>query len=256
MLAILSFLIVLFSSVIIVQIGAVLLQLTGLSYDVAKFQAQSAFTGTGFSTTESEMIVSHPLRRRIVGILMIAGPIGFISFSSSLILSFLHQGETDLPLAAKIAVLVGGILFIYLLFASKWFNRLLVRFIKKMTKKIPALKLNDYDSLLNISGEYTVSQCRVQPDSWIEGRSLEQLQLNNEGILVLGIRPREGRFAGTPQKETLLSEGDEVIFYGKEAAVRALIDRKKGSQGDLEHLNFLSAHKNTVKSPHSHSSRS
>ena len=39
------------------------LKLNGLSAEVATFQAQSAFSGAGFTTSESEAIVSHPLRR-------------------------------------------------------------------------------------------------------------------------------------------------------------------------------------------------
>ena len=51
---ILLFLATLIVSVIAVRIGAVAFNLTGLEWKAAKFQALSCFTGTGFTTRESE----------------------------------------------------------------------------------------------------------------------------------------------------------------------------------------------------------
>ncbi|WP_419193904.1 hypothetical protein [Novipirellula herctigrandis] len=42
-----------------------------MSKDLAQFQTLSAFTGAGFTTNESEDIVNHPLRRRIMMYLML-----------------------------------------------------------------------------------------------------------------------------------------------------------------------------------------
>ena len=78
MIALISLLIVIVVSIIIVRIGAVALEMTGLSREMASFQAQSAFTGTGFTTSESEYVVSHPLRRKIIKMLIFIGNAGII----------------------------------------------------------------------------------------------------------------------------------------------------------------------------------
>ena len=44
------FIIVLIASWIVVRIGAVAFQLTGLEWSLAKFQSLSCFSGTGFTT--------------------------------------------------------------------------------------------------------------------------------------------------------------------------------------------------------------
>jgi hypothetical protein len=49
-------------SLIITRIATTALSLTGLSWEAARFQARSAFTGTGFTTTEAERVVDHPVR--------------------------------------------------------------------------------------------------------------------------------------------------------------------------------------------------
>ena len=52
-------------SVLIIRVATVSLQLTGLSAGVAKFQALSAFSGAGYTTNESELIVNFPKEGRI-----------------------------------------------------------------------------------------------------------------------------------------------------------------------------------------------
>ena len=74
MYALISLLIVIVVSIIIVRIGAVALEMTGLSRELATFQAQSAFSGVGFTTSESEHVVSHPVRRKIIRLSLIHIP--------------------------------------------------------------------------------------------------------------------------------------------------------------------------------------
>ena len=53
------FLVVVVASFIAVRIGAIAFQLTGLEWSLAKFQALSCFSGTGFTTKESELSLIH-----------------------------------------------------------------------------------------------------------------------------------------------------------------------------------------------------
>lgn len=53
-------------SLVITRIATLAFVLTGMSTEAARFQARSALTGTGFTTGESEAVVNHPVRRRIV----------------------------------------------------------------------------------------------------------------------------------------------------------------------------------------------
>src|SRR4029079_3638578 len=54
--AVFTVLIVLTCSLVVVRVATVGLTMTGLSKDLAQFQALSAFTGSGFTTRESEEI--------------------------------------------------------------------------------------------------------------------------------------------------------------------------------------------------------
>jgi len=62
--------VVVFISVMIRKVATVALQLTGLDKPTASFQALSALTGTGFTTREAELVISHPMRRKVISTLM------------------------------------------------------------------------------------------------------------------------------------------------------------------------------------------
>lgn len=76
MVAAISLLVVVMVSILITRIATIMLTHTGLSQETARFQARSAISGTGFSTAEAERVVRHPMRRRIVMVLMLLGNAG------------------------------------------------------------------------------------------------------------------------------------------------------------------------------------
>ena len=88
MAALVSVLIAVILSLLVTRVAAEALTLTGLSHASASFQARSAFTGAGFTTAESESVVEHPVRRRIIMLLMFLGNAGVVTVISSLVLTF------------------------------------------------------------------------------------------------------------------------------------------------------------------------
>ena len=76
MLAIISLLLIVALSLIVTRTAAVALTYTGLSQQAASFQARSAFTGVGYTTSEAESLVNHPVRRQVVMLLMLLGNAG------------------------------------------------------------------------------------------------------------------------------------------------------------------------------------
>jgi hypothetical protein len=234
MIALISFFVILVISLIIVRVAAAMLQLTGISSDTARFQARSAFTGVGYTTREAEMIINHPVRRRIIGSLMLIGNIGFVTFVSSLVISFLSAPDQE-ALIINVVLLLGGLILIYLITRMKIFDRLLGRIIGAFLKKWTKIHSKDYESLLNLSGDFEVITIPVKPESWLADRTLENLKLADEGILVLGIRREDGYFQGSPRGETEIYVYDQLIAYGREKSLKRLGERRKGAEGDLEH---------------------
>jgi hypothetical protein len=221
MLALVSLFVVLTLSVIIVRIAASALILTGLSRQSAQFQARSAFTGVGFTTTESESIVNHPVRRRIVMGLMMLGNLGISGVMASLIVAFVNVRDVS-EVGQLLFVLIGGLLGLWVVGSTTWFQRRLSRVISYALRKWTDLDVRDYASLLRLGGDYTIGEQRVDPSHWMANKTLEELALRNEGILVLGIVRSDGSYVGTPEGTTAVLPKDTLLIYGRAQLIEEL----------------------------------
>ena len=73
MLSVLTLIFVVALSMFVTKAATIALMHTGMSRERARFQARSAFSGAGFTTSESEVVVKHPVRRRIIMVLILLG---------------------------------------------------------------------------------------------------------------------------------------------------------------------------------------
>lgn len=244
MIALISLLIVIFVSIIIVRIGAVALEMTGLSKEMATFQAQSAFSGVGFTTSESEYVVSHPVRRRIIRILIFIGSAGIASAMATLVLTFIGQSKEEATL--RLLWLFVGLLIIYLFARSKMIDRGMRWLIKRALERLTNLKIYDYEELLGLSKGYSIGEFKVKEGSWLENKTLRELKINEEGIVVLAIYRKIGeeeKYIGAPNGDTMIMKGDTLICYGPEKAIRNLSQRLRGRIGDEQHKEAIEEEK-------------
>lgn len=231
---IIAFLIVLGFSLVITKVATIALSLTGLSREAARFQARSAFTGTGFTTREAEMVLDHPVRRKIIMLLMIARSAGLVTIIISLILSFVGMGgEADRLF--RLLCLLGGVVFLWIMARSRYVDRYLSRIIEWSLSRWTDLDTRDYVSLLKLSGEYKVTELQVKEDDWLAGKKLQSCRLTDEGVIVLGIYRCKGNYVGVPNKETEIHADDTLILYGRAKVLRNLDQRKADSGGELAH---------------------
>jgi NhaP-type Na+/H+ and K+/H+ antiporter len=218
-------------SILVTRIAAVALRHTGLARQTARFQARSAFSGAGFTTSESELVVNHPVRRRIVLALMLLGNAGIVTAVSSLILAFVTDSSGDAQgLFYKILLLVGGLVVLWAISLSPWADRVLSRLVDRALKRFTRLDVQDYEGLLHLAGDYRIMEMAVEPGTWLEGRALSDLRPADEGVLVLGIVTRDGDWLGTPAGDTRPRAGDTLVVYGRTRAIRELTERHAGDE--------------------------
>src|SRR3954464_12393258 len=105
--ALVTVLVVVFVSLLVIRVATIALAPTRLSRESARFQARSAFSGIGFTTSESEAVVAHPVRRRIMLALMLVGSAGVVGVIASLAASF--AGKSGGQAAVRAAVLLLGL---------------------------------------------------------------------------------------------------------------------------------------------------
>jgi hypothetical protein len=242
--AIISLLFVLAVSLLFVRIATVALMLTGLSRPLARFQARSAFTGVGFTTSESERVVGHPVRRRIIMLLMLLGNAGIVTTMSALIVGFVStaDGSGGSPWW-RIVLLVGGLVALWMVAYSSWVDRRLSTLIAYALKRYTSIEIRDYANLLHLGGDYGVSELGVTDDDWLAGRTLGQLKLSDEGVAVLGIQREDGEYLGAPRGDALIRDGDLLILYGRAERLRELDQRKSGVGGQIQHVEAVAEQK-------------
>jgi hypothetical protein len=204
-------LLVIFISFLIVRAAAIALMLTGMDENRARFQALSAFTGTGFTTREAESVVHHPVRRRIISWLMVLGNAGIVTViitaTSTLVTSEGYQ------LSLNVLVLLVGIYLIYRLATHKGFIRRWESFIEEKLVKYPAFEEGATEDLLHLTEGFGLVRAIITEDSPLVGKSLEESKLTAQGVIVLGIE-RDRAWNPIPRANELIQASDRVVVYG------------------------------------------
>jgi hypothetical protein len=213
---------------LILRVGTVALTLTGVSRDVARFQVRSAFFGAGFTTSESESVMNHPVRRRIVQLLIVWGAVGLTGIVGSSVLTLTRQDDGVL---ASLALLLGGFALIYVVFSIQPVDRLLVRVIERLLRRYTDLQTADYDALLRLSADYSVTRLTVRPHGILDGRSLAEFP-PSEGMVLLGIERGDGTYVGAPSIATTVHAGDTLTVYGRDETLGTLTRRQPGNVPD------------------------
>ncbi|MDQ4065383.1 MAG: TrkA C-terminal domain-containing protein, partial [Actinomycetota bacterium] len=214
MLAIATVLAALLLSLLITRIATIALSVTGLSRESARFQARSAFTGVGFTTSEAESVVNHPVRRRVVLLLMLLGNAGLVTIVASLLISFAQADESS-GAWQRLALLLVGLLALIFLATNRAFDRLLSRLITASLSRFTDLDVRDYAELLQLTGGYGVVELQVRDAHWVANQSLEELQLRREGIAVLGIQRPDRTYTAVPNGASVVHPGDTLVLYGQ-----------------------------------------
>lgn len=228
------FILTLIVSFVAVRIGAIAFQLTGLEWSLAKFQALSCFSGTGFTTKEAELITGNKQRRKIASALIILGNAGFVIMIATLASSFVPKetilsklSESFLPFRippylvvwVNLAIIVAVVYGIYRVFTHEKFARKLTNFLRiKIIKKEIFQKVS-FEELLLATGGYGISRIAVTAGSPVLNKTLAKSQLREQDITVLATI-RGGETIPNPPANTKILLGDELVCFGKLEDIR------------------------------------
>ena len=226
------FIMVLIISFIIIRIGAIAFQLTGIEWSLAKFQALSCFTATGFTTKESELITSDLRRRRIASVLIVLGHAGFVTMIATFANSLNPRtiaGEMEIPFLKSVpvgalpwinlAVIVAAIYITYKVFTNTRFARRLTDVLRQRIVRRDIIKPVSCEELVVATGGYGVSKIKIRESHPVLDKALSESELRRDDITVLAI-VRAEKTLPNPLADTRILSGDELICFGKLENIR------------------------------------
>jgi hypothetical protein len=223
------FITVLVISFIIVRIGAIAFQMTGLEWTLAKFQALSCFTSTGFTTKEAELITGNPQRRKIASVLIVLGHAGLVTMVATFANS-LRPKAFKIPFISfkipEFALLVLNLLIIvtalYILYRIVTNIRFASRITGYLRKKFIVRKIMrpvSCEELVLATSGFGVARIAVSEDSWIVGKRLAEAKLREHNINVLALI-RNDETMPNPAVDIEFKSGDELLCFGKLDSIR------------------------------------
>jgi hypothetical protein len=207
-------------SYLAVRIGAIALEMTGMERSRARFQALSAFSGTGFTTREAEMVVGHPRRRKIVTYLMILGNAGIVSVIATFVLSLKESG-TFRP-SLNLVIIAASIFVLYRIASSQAFAKKLTQKIRETLREKLHFQKVLVEELLQQSDGYGIATILVGRRSKVAGSTLSKSGFMEKDLMILSIERDEGVIPA-PKAQTKIHVGDRLICYGKLENLKGLV---------------------------------
>ena len=202
---------------VITELFTFFFRLTGLPSEKARFQVISLLTGTGFTTRESEIILSTRRRRGLARATMLFGYVFNITILSAFINVFISANLTQLGSQFfGFLIPVGTVALIFICMRvpriHAWGDNLLRRMADRAfsrTESFNAVMLVDY-----ISTESIVQvTLRHIPEEY-QGKSLAETRLRAEtGILVMLVE-RHGGKPVPARADTVFEAGDKLTVFG------------------------------------------
>ncbi len=209
-----SLFVILTLSVIIIRVAAVALRMTGMPDQIARFQARSAFTGTGFTTSESEAILGHPVRRRIVSLLMIVGNLGLVTIMATVIVSLSDSLRSEGAFFAQLLWMAGVLLLLWFIAFNPVADRWMCNVIGRLLRRTQWLTVGASEQLLQCPGGHGVHLIRVAADR----APATVADLVPATATVLGIHRIGEAYRSSPAADAAVRPLDEIYVYGPDAA--------------------------------------
>ncbi|MCA9799319.1 MAG: redoxin domain-containing protein [Cyanobacteria bacterium HKST-UBA04] len=241
------------ASMIVVRIGAIALELTGLPEDQASFEALSSYTGTGFTTSQSEYAIGSPQRKKVIITLMRLGSAGVITTIATLggtliatpdiMQTLFHQDQATMgvwayaPLVLVItAIVVLGLVYSYL--KRPALNRLVKEVISMLLLKGQFVQPVNYEEIwMNPHGNGFV-QVTLAVGNPLVGKRLAELDLAGKRITVVSVE-RLNESVLAVDDNLSLQQGDLVNAFGPVVTIRKVFHVSESEVDEIKKISTL-----------------
>ena len=213
---------------VIAEFFTVLFRFTGVPDEKARFQVVSLLTGCGYTTRESELLVSTRSRRRLSRMIMLFGYVFNITFITALINVFLSLKSSDRSFHQMIGVLfpVAAVAVIFLFIRipriHTWGEYVLEQLVGKIMKsgKENTAFLLDYindDSIVQVN-------LKQVPEQFV-GKALSETGIKADHKILVMLVDRGKAEPATA--ETVFQAGDKLTVFGDYSVICSVFEAQE-----------------------------
>ena len=197
----------------VIEINTSIYVATGLERKIARFQVISMLTGTGFTTGESELIIDHPVRRRLGAFLILFG-----AFSLAVIISAISNLLADNFYTMEIAYVAGGLLFMLFILKTPAVQKGMKKTMKSKLKESYELADLPIRDVLVMDDEDEVREISIKEDSPFKGKTFDEIVDEKDDLILLFIKRGDINIR-QKSHQTNLEPGDRLVLYGNNPVI-------------------------------------
>lgn len=235
--------------VVIIEIFTVLFRITGLTKEKSFFQTISLFTNSGYTTAESEVIMTNPTRRKVAIAAMITGNIFSILIVSLVINLLINLARTETEakeLLAPVLISFGAFIVILVFFNLPFVKKPFDRIVEKLA--ITSIRKKNHENIIttldNYSKNIVIAQIIIYDmPSLLKDKSLFESGIKDSYNINVLLVKRKNRVLEVT-KDTILQEDDVIVVFGtlqniknlfatKRKRVQELIESENKEKGNL-----------------------
>ena len=213
---------------VISELFAMLFRFTGLTDEKARFQVISLITGCGFTTRESELLLTSRSRRRLGRVTMLFGYVFNITIVSMLINVFLSINLDELSSLFSILIpILAAVVIIIFMRVPKirtWGDRIIERVADRVIRRETANSV----LLVDYLGEDAIAQVTLVevPEAFRE-KPLAKTGLRAEYNLMVMLIEKPGKKAVPAGAKTVMESGDKLTVFGDYKKIAAVFNAKE-----------------------------
>ncbi len=207
---------------ILIQVYSVIFRITGLTKEKAKYQIISLLTGCGYTTGESELVVSDKTRRKIASSAMLLGSMFNIVIVALAVSTLSRYDKGAIKdnyklLLIVLAIFVGIFIFFSLPFVKKASNRIIESIAYRFMRRH---KSENIITVLDSYGKNAVVEVLINhvPTILIDKTLIQSNIKKQYNINVMAIN-RRGHVLEV-DKDSMVQAGDIMVIYGDRQGIK------------------------------------
>ena len=214
---------------IILELFTMMFRVAGLPDDKARFQVLSLLTGAGFTTRESEMLLSSKGRRKLAQITMLFGYVFNVTIVSAFVNVFLSLKLSQFDnFFMGVLIPLGVAALIIVLMRVRFIRKRIDRAFEKLAGRIMHQEGVNTILLMDYIGKDSIAQVSLKEvPAEFEGKTLAESGLKTKHNILVMLVERGGVNVEAANAGTIFAPGDKLTVFGQYKTISNVFNAKE-----------------------------